>query len=222
MSPRFPILALAFGLTVTFAACGGGDSGAGPSPVDPGPSAAGQDLSDRELTVQCEDDWDGLQCTAVLGRFSSSPRDVTGSANWSTSDSRIATVDATGFVTIRGSELIAVRAFYLALQAFETVAVEPREIPWQLRTFWGTVTDAQGGTPLSGVTIRILDGPHANRTVTTGPDGFYQMDKMGLTHSISVFAFQVRFSKPGYVAVDRTFSMSRDKSNELSLSLARP
>jgi hypothetical protein len=123
------------------------------------------------LFVQCGTEWDGFQCRAIVGPVSSNPQDVTGFADWSTSDPSIATVDTVGWVTIRGSGTIAIRAMFRGQLAFETLPVAPREVPIQIRTFWGSITDAQSHAPLSGVTVQILDGPNAGRIAVTGPDG---------------------------------------------------
>ena len=198
----------AFGLMVALAACGGGKTVAGPS-------------SDQPLFVQCGTEWDGFQCRAIVGPVSSNPQDVTGFADWSTSDPSIATVDTVGWVTIRGSGTIAIRAMFRGQLAFETLPVAPREAPIQIRTFWGSITDAQSHAPLSGVTMQILDGPNAGRIAVTGPDGGYRMDDMGLTHTKTVFSFRVLFSKPGYIAIERVFTMTTNQFNELSLSLTK-
>jgi len=205
----------AFAMMVALVACGGEKEVAGPSAQPSG--------SDQQLVVSCGTEWDGVQCRAIVATSSANltPQDVTGFANWSSSDPSIAIVDSVGWVTIRGSGSIAIRAMFRGLMAFATMTVAPREVPIQIRTFWGYVTDAQSRAPLSGVTVQILDGPNAGRTAVTGSDGGYRLDDMGLSHTRTVFSFRVLFNKPGYVAVERVFTMTTTQFNELSLPLMK-
>ena len=117
--------------------------------------------------------------------------------------------------------MITIRATYRDLWGTMTLWLEPRIPPIMIRTFWGTVTDAQTGAPLSGVTVQILDGPNANRSTMTGADGTYRMENMGLSHTSPFIGFQVRFSKPGYAAFQRSKVMTTNQSNDLNVSLER-
>jgi uncharacterized protein YjdB len=88
------VLALAAG------ACGS-DTPAGPSPGDP-----------TAIAVTCTPTAQGHDCRASLQRTSGPAQDVTTTATWTSSNTAVATVDAAGHVTHRGSGQAEIRATY--------------------------------------------------------------------------------------------------------------
>jgi uncharacterized protein YjdB len=58
--------------------------------------------------------------------FSDQARDVTGFSTWSSSDTTIATVDSTGFVTVARAGNVAIRAIYRDLEGFATLNAQVR------------------------------------------------------------------------------------------------
>jgi hypothetical protein len=169
-----------------------------------------------QLGLGCGQVLDGYQCHASYADSpTSGQRDVTGLATWSTSDSSVATVNSVGFVTVLRDASVAIRVSYRSAEQFITMDVQTGGQRRYYRALSGFVTDGQDGPKISGVSVQILDGPNANRTAVTGADGAYQL------YDLEVGTFSVRFTKPGYASVTRTFTITGDKFNDLSVSLTR-
>jgi len=185
-------------------ACGSGSpSATSPSSIPP-------------LGIGCGVVVDGYQCHAMYrDSQTSTPRDVTGFATWSTSDTSVATVNSVGFVTVLRDATAAIRASYRGAEAFLTMNLQAGGQRRYYRALSGFVTDAQDSSKISGVTVQITDGPNANRSTTTGADGAYQL------YDLEVGTFTIRFSKSGYASLTRTFTITGDKFNDLSVSLTR-
>jgi carboxypeptidase family protein len=186
------------------AGCGGA------TPPETAPSSVGL------LALGCSEVVDGYQCRASYADSStSSQRDVTGLATWSSSDLSVATVNSVGFVTVLRDAMVAIRASYKGAEQFLMMDVQMGGLRRYYRALSGFVTDAQDGSKISGVSVQIVDGPNANRTTITGADGAYQL------YDLELGTFSVRFTKPGYSSLTRTFTLSGDKFNDLSVSLTR-
>jgi len=189
-------------------ACGSG------SPSAPSPSPTSPSIP--PLGIGCGVVVDGYQCHAMyLDSPTSTPRDVTGFATWSTSDTSVATVNSVGFVTVLRDASAAIRASYRGADAFLIMDLQAGGQRRYYRALSGFVTDMQDSSRISGVTVQITDGPNANRSTTTGADGAYQL------YDLEVGTFTVRFSKSGYASLIRTFTITGDKFNDLSVSLTR-
>jgi Carboxypeptidase regulatory-like domain len=80
-------------------------------------------------------------------------------------------------------------------------------------TLSGTITDASTGAPLSGATLTIGDGPNANRTVTSEPNGSYRLQNL----AVSGFSFVVR--REGYDDYVQGIGLTAD--TVLNIQLAR-
>ena len=83
----------------------GGDS----SPTAPSDSASATVTSVTVMLVAVGNDY---QATAIAGLSDGTPVDVTTTATWSTSDSAVATVNATGYVTSVADGTVNVIATY--------------------------------------------------------------------------------------------------------------
>jgi hypothetical protein len=66
----------------------------------------------------------GYQCNVQWTPTGGKPQDVTGLATWSSSDTSIATVNSTGFVTARSNGSVAIRFSYKGSEGFMTLSVE--------------------------------------------------------------------------------------------------
>lgn len=114
------LLSLMVSVAAATMACGDKDSG--PNPVAPSNSTTttAAPSSFPLLLVNCWEDYGpGYRCrseywTSHTEQF----RDVTGFSTWSTSDTTIATVDTTGFVTVVRAGNVAIRATYRDLEGF--------------------------------------------------------------------------------------------------------
>ena len=83
-------------------------AGACGSDTPTGPSAG----TPTAIAVTCTSSSAGHDCRASLQRSSGSPQDVTTTATWTSSNVAVATVDAAGHVTHRGSGQVEIRATY--------------------------------------------------------------------------------------------------------------
>jgi Bacterial Ig-like domain (group 2). len=66
----------------------------------------------------------GYQCNVQWAPTGGKPQDVTGLVTWSSSDTSIATVNSTGFVTARSNGSVAIRFSYKGSEGFMTLSVE--------------------------------------------------------------------------------------------------
>ena len=167
------------------------------------------------ILLACSAVVDGYQCRAEYATSTTSQQDVTGLAIWSTSDTSIATADSVGFVTVLRDGNVAVRANYRGVDGFAPMQVEAGGLRRYYRAVSGFVTDSRDGTRIAGVTVRILDGPNANRSTTTGADGAYQL------YDLELGTFTIQFSKPGYETLNAPFTLTGDKFNDVSVRLVR-
>jgi hypothetical protein len=167
------------------------------------------------LSMSCGEVVNGYQCSASVADSPTGPqRDVTGLATWSTSDTTIATVNSVGFVTALKSGDVAVRVNYRGTEGFLAFDVRPGGANYYFRALSGWITDAQDKSKLIGTTVRILDGPNANRTATS-TDGAYQI------YDLEPGTFTIRFSKPGYVTVDRVAVLPGNRFTSLDVEMVR-
>ena len=196
------LIACALITSVLAVGCGGSPSGTAPSPPPVG--------------ISCGAAADGYQCRAMyIDAPMGTPRDVTGLATWSTSDPSAATINSVGFVTVLRDATVSIRASYRGAEGFLIMDLQAGGQRRYYRALSGFVTDAQDGSKIIGVTVQITDGPNANRLTTTGADGAYQL------YDLELGTFTVRFTKSGYVSVTRTFTITGDKFNDLSVSLTK-
>ena len=185
-------------------ACGG-------SPTSPGLTP----LERTTLGMQCAEVVDGYQCQAYMNLSGQTSREVTGLATWSTSDAGIATVNSVGFVTAHRRGEVSVRAAYGGADGFMVLQVVPGGLRQYYRALSGWVRESAGEARIPGVTVSIVDGPNAGRSTVTGPDGAYQL------YDLEIGTFRVRFSRPGYVTVERTFVLTGESFNSLDVFLIR-
>ena len=185
-------------------ACSFGCSGGNPSSPSDG---AG-------LSLSCAAEVGGYQCSAFTTDASgTSQRDVSGLATWTTSDTGIARVNSLGFVTVSRAGRAAIRASYQGTDGFLTMDLQPGGSSVYFRALSGWVTDSRDKSKLPGVTVRIIGGPNAGRTTTTGTDGAYQL------YDLEPGALTVVFSKPGFATVSFLYSLPGDRFVSLDAML---
>jgi Carboxypeptidase regulatory-like domain len=181
-----------------------------------GASPSGTAPSAPPLGINCGAAADGYQCRAMyIDAPMGTPRDVTGLATWTTSDANAATINSVGFVTVLRDATVSIRASYRGAEGFLIMDLQAGGQRRYYRALSGFVTDTQDSSKISGVTVQITDGPNVNRSTTTGADGAYQL------YDLELGTFTVRFTKSGYASLTRTFTITGDKFNDLSVSLTR-
>ena len=200
---RTVLAAATIAIVITSVACSDGSTQtSGPA----GPS----DL----LSIGCGMDVDGYQCSLRVATNGGS-RDVTGLANWSTSDTNIATVNSVGFVTVLRDGQVAIRASYQGETTFLIMQVEAGGLRQYYRALSGWVVDAETETKLAGVSVVFVAGANVGRTTQTGTDGAYQI------YDLQPGTFTVRFSKAGYASADYAFTLPGDRIVGLDARLTR-
>jgi hypothetical protein len=104
-----------------------GDKHSSPTPVGPSTTPEPTTFPAHVLLVNCWEDYGpGYRCSSQYVTPYVEQRDVTGFSTWSTSDSTIATVDTTGYVTVARAGNVAIRATYRDLEGFATLNAQVR------------------------------------------------------------------------------------------------
>jgi hypothetical protein len=117
-----------------------------------------------------------FQLAATASLADNTTRDVTRLANWTSTDPTIATVSASGMVTVNGSGGVEVQASYSGITGslFLRVAARPTTL-----TLAGYVHEiAPNDHPLAGATIQITSGPDAGATIMTDAAGNYSISAL--------------------------------------------
>lgn len=151
-----------------------------------------------------------LKATANFSDGSS--QDVTAQAVWDSSNRAVADVSSGGSLTIVAAGVADIRATYNNVSGVLhlTIAAAARPI---LR---GTVTDADNGQPLTGVSVQVLDGANSGRSTQTDGSGSYTLD------NLVAGSFTVQFSKASYTTATRGMTLSTDARIDLSLTPVAP
>jgi hypothetical protein len=199
-------------LSLAALACGCGD--ANDSPTAPsGPTGPSAPPPHTRIVVNCPEFGESSRCTA----FAATDRDgqdITGLADWSTSDPAIATINSTGLVTAHAPGEVAIRASYQDATGFAFVwAIPGRGLHGTSRTLAGMVLSMEGR--LADALMEILDGPNAGRRMITSSNGTFYMD--GLQDGV----FTIRLSKPGYVTAEYRWSIPGGNERIPTLTAAR-
>ena len=164
----------------------------------------------RVLAVNCPEFGESSRCTAFAA-LGDRGQDVTGLAQWSTSDPAIASVTSTGLVTANATGEVAIRASYQSLSGFVTVwAIPGQGLHGTFRTLEGTVLSINGALP--DVLMQILTGPNAGRTTITSSDGRFFMDRLQDSR------FTIRLSKPGYSTAEYEWSIPEGRQRTPTLT----
>lgn len=206
LMPRTGLLSVVSSVTVIATACAGGN------PLAPGDTS----MPSSVLLISCGEVLDGYQCRSTYATSFDDPgRDVTGLSTWTSSDTSVATIDSTGFATVTRAGNVAFRASYRGVEGFTSLHVEVGGLRRYYRAVSGWVTDSQDGTKLTNVDVRILDGPNAGRTASTGTSGAYQF------YDLEIGTFTIRFSRDGYVTLERSYTLTGDTFNDFSVTMVK-
>ncbi len=89
----------------------------------------------------------------------------------------------------------------------------PTVVQWQLQ---GVVTDSATDSRLNGARVEVLDGADAGRAVTTDPTGSYRLT------ALKQGGFTVKVTKPGYLAVSQSVTLTADTTTNFGLTQDSP
>jgi len=73
------------------------------------------------------------------------------------------------------------------------------------------VRDGQGDSPLSQVTVAVVDGGNAGRSTTTANDGSYALS------ALQQGTFSIRFARDGFITVDQSVTLNANATLNLTL-----
>jgi hypothetical protein len=153
------------------------------------------------------------QMTARADLTDGSSRDVTTDSQWATSSPEIATISASGLLSIKNSGRLDIRATYQGVTGSMSITVNA-PAPGALFILSGRVVDGSADKkPLGGVTVRVVSGPDAGATTTSADNGQFGFVAL---HAGSV---SVDAEKDGYVVTHVTgIVLDRDREIEVVMT----
>ena len=174
---RVCLRALLVALGWTIAACSGSNGGSGnpTSPtLTPTPSVSVRSVSVTSAPMSSI----SYQMTARADMTDGSSRDVTAQSQWTSSDAAVATVSASGMLSVLHSGRIDVRATYQSMTGSLTMTLTaPPAIG--LIVLSGIASETPPAVKhLAGVTVRIIAGPATGQSTTTDAQGMFGFTKL--------------------------------------------
>jgi hypothetical protein len=148
-----------------------------------------------------------FSATALLSN--STTQVATTAAAWQSSATNVATVSTSGVVFGVSAGDTEIRATYQTFIGVLRITL----VPLPTFTLTGIVQGANF-SPVSGATVRVLDGPDVGRSSTSDMNGRWTL--IGLRAG----AFRIEISRVGFVTITRTVSLSGDQASDTSLSVA--
>jgi hypothetical protein len=178
-------------LAATFSACGESSAPASPSGA-----------SVTSVTVTLVAIAPGYQATAVAAFADGSSREVTSDAQWSSSNSSVATVSATGQVSLIAGGSTEIRATYQTVSGGAMLAVTqplpPSSSSQSSYRFAGVILDGLDGEPVARVRVDIESSDGSIVTwVWSDSRGGYDIGASSASRTATV---TIRASFPGYAA----------------------
>ena len=198
------IFSAALGVVICAVACGGTSSPTAPvSATPPIGKVSSFKVSGPNIVVG-----DTVQFSAMAVMEDGTLHDVTTEAAWTTSDSTIATVDATGRVTGLKDGGVSIRATFRGATDSEYHNVAPQ-------LFFkasGTVSDAPPNfNTIAGARVEIVAGNNTGTFKLTDGSGTFDFGSMkGGTYTLQI-------SRDGYLNATRTIALTRDMKVDLLL-----
>jgi hypothetical protein len=150
-----------------------------------------------------------VQMTATAQFSDGSTRDVTIQAQWSSSNTSIATVSATGVLSIIAAGDVDVSATYQGVTGRTHVSLTRA----QHYTVSGVAHEVSPGShPIAGAQVKITDGPDTGMTATTDTQGRFQLA------GVTAAAIGLEATKNGFIAWKvSNFGIDSDKQLDVSL-----
>ncbi len=185
-----------------------------PTPIpNPTPTPAPQPaLASLELTGQTTLAPGATSEFTLMAVFSDGTRtDVTGTAQWGTTNSNAVTTLGQGrFRAVAFGE-----AFINARYSTRNVSREIVVVPDGTFRVIGRVVEADGGTPIANVHVRVRDGEGTGPSADADASGFYRLYGVKRDTDFS-------FTQTGYADTDRRVTIDRHSTVNISMPLTGP
>ena len=187
------------------AACGG-NSGQSPSAPTPTPAPSVTSLTITSTSSSSTT----FQLTATARLSDGSTPDVTSSSAWTTSNSSLAIVSATGLLTVVGTGEVEARATYRSVLGTMkmTVAAPPKF------SVGGVVREVPPHSSLlANVRVEIMEGPDSGAIAMTDGGGVFRFSAL----SIGIIGMQA--TKDGF-QLWRISNLTNDRDRDLDITLS--
>jgi hypothetical protein len=197
---------------LVLAACGDHASNGNPTaPTTPTPTPT-PTATVRAVTVTSTGtNPSSFQMGARADMSDGASRDVTMLSKWESSNATIATVSATGVLTVLGSGQVEVRATYQNVTgAMNLLVSAPRPTTFAISGV--AIETPPSGKVVSGVVVQVTEGPDAGQTATTDEGGLYRFA------SLRTAPLTLEARKSGYLLWRVTnLMLDRDRQVEIVL-----
>jgi hypothetical protein len=183
---RLTLSGIAIVAALTLVGCSGNGSTT-PTPTTPTATVSSVTVSSPTASATAPT----VQLSATARMSDGSTRDVSATSAWSTSNSSLATISATGLLTVVASGEVDVRATFQTVTG--TLHMTLTRAPTVRFALSGVVREAMpsAGT-VANVRVVLTAGPDADRSTVTDASGFFRLDNI----SPGVVSMEAR--KDGY------------------------
>jgi hypothetical protein len=150
-----------------------------------------------------------VQLTASATLSDDTVETVTSKASWTSANTAVATVSASGVVQLIATGEAEIRATYQSVTATAKVTVTPAPVP--RHTLAGRVTNADSDRAIENARVEVIDGPDAGRSSSTSAQGDYRVE------NLTEGTISVRVSHDEFVSVERSVTLAGDVRLDVEL-----
>lgn len=195
---RLATLLVALVLALASARCiNGSGTAAAPTPTPAPPDVTAMAVTGIGAVVN---PGDTSQLTATATYSDGTADAVTDKATWSSANTDVATVSASGLATFVAAGEVEIRATFKSVTGMTRVTVNTVQVLKYDLT--GRLTDRDNNRGVENVRVEVIDGPDRQRTATTDVDGRYTLS------NLLPGSFTVRITNPKYEAVTRSVTLT--------------
>lgn len=211
---RFQALAIVSCLTAAVG-CGGN---IGPTTT----TTQQQPVVPKSLTIQgsfAGTVGEAIPLSALLTLSDDSTQAVTATATWTTSNQAVATISASGLLTLVAAGECDITASYTQASSNTTVKatvpVTAAARVAQSFTLFGVATDSVSGRAVVRADVRVVGGVNASRATTTDDNGYFSIPLVAETVTL-------RFSKDGYETLETSVPLTADLRRDVQMKPLPP
>jgi len=211
MGRTFRAVTVASGIAFGLVSCGGGSgsSSGSSTPTTPSPTLSGVSISAPSSAAK---PGESAQFTAVATFSNGTTQTVTNQAGWQSTNTSVATVSTTGFVTAVTAGEADIRATYQSVTgtAHMTVSAPAPPSPPPPSTFsvCGTVKEDSGSAPVPSAAVSVKD---TNFSSSSDSTGHY------CVAGLSSGRFTLRASKSGYDIAEVTVNVNGNMAADVPM-----